>query len=440
MIKKNLRVKSVLVLFFLLTLALPIAPFSIRGYSVYLFIYLSLALLTIWLALFLAQGLNRTRIDRRLFWIVGFFFLWPLIVVFWAKGDFFINLLFYLRFFIGFSTFSFVYFSIQKWKEFQRYLNIFLAIVLLESILLLIQRATGTAWGVVAIGGTATPKFFIGDNLRTVAESGGTLSNANHLIHWLIYGVFLSISFLIISKNPTERVSRFFLLIAILAALIFSFARAGWLGTIIGTVIFLFFALRTNRLKKRAAVTLLTVFLIISSLFLFSNFSAYFKQKIESRSTIETRNILNQAGREIFFDHLFTGVGLRRHGQMKEYFEAHRKELTKATSKENPLSEIKTIAHNTYLVMGAETGLLGLALFILVLMAIWQRMFFLLKKFQDNRYWLGLGFLASFSGHFLALYYYPSVMESFLWPLFWFMIGLAAAFYKISLADRRLEK
>jgi O-antigen ligase len=224
-----------------------------------------------------------------------------------------------------------------------------------------------------------------------------------------------------------------------LVALIFSFSRAGWFSIFVGLLFFfVLFIIKPKKVyKSKILLLFLSLLLIFSTILSFTNFTNYFKQKINSSSSYQTRTILNKLGWEMLWDYPYTGVGLDRQPEQTEYYKKYRKEFANAGYNVKELKEIILGVHNTYLLIGIEGGILALALFVAVLVGVLIRNIKIFFHTQDDNYFfLSLAFVGGFLAHFISIYWYVSIKFPFLWSMLWLFIGLGAVNYKLWITER----
>jgi O-antigen ligase len=84
--------------------------------------------------------------------------------------------------------------------------------------------------------------------------------------------------------------------------------------------------------------------------------------------------------------------------------------------------------HNSYLQKGAETGLLGLFAFLLVLFSFFRMG---LRYFDKSKNYLALGFLSAILSFLVHAFFDTHLYSLQLVVLFWYMLGLTVAVVKI---------
>ncbi|MFH1202721.1 MAG: O-antigen ligase family protein [Candidatus Omnitrophota bacterium] len=215
-------------------------------------------------------------------------------------------------------------------------------------------------------------------------------------------------------KNFILRIAFRILSLGLLTCLFLSFSRGAWLGFILGAIFIILFK------EKRTAFILLFVILFFASIwFLYpqdmkAGFGALFNF---SDNGVKDRVVLNRIGISMFLENPLTGVGL---GTFMFNFE-----------RLNNIIEYSwgpTYAHNCFLQMLAETGVLGLTSFMFVIFTLFIKSVELIKKHEDSVYKnLSVGLLGG-----LLAYLVHSAFDTHFYSLqivmiFWLLLGLLMA-------------
>lgn len=192
----------------------------------------------------------------------------------------------------------------------------------------------------------------------------------------------------------------------LLICIVMTLSRGGWVGIALAALAFVLLV------DKR--LLLLAVPIVLGGL-------AFLPQKVVDRitsigSTVDSSNMYRikiwQITRDVIRDNMVAGVGFG-YVPFKETFERYIRTM--------PIYH----AHNTYLEVAAEIGLIGFIFFMLLLFSSLKYTYVTLVKSQDNYYkYLGAGLFASIIGimghglveHFL---YIPRIIFTF-----WIVLGI----------------
>ena len=194
----------------------------------------------------------------------------------------------------------------------------------------------------------------------------GTLPHANILACFLVFG-FMAFCYLYLqSRNPINRLCSSIGMFFVGLGLIVSFSRSGWIGAVIGIFLIVFWGLRQEEFRKKAK----NLFFIISAVFLllFGIMSwAIFPraQFSANEGPVRDRIIYNQiAWKIIQTQPLGVGIGnevmFATASGLYQMFGLNNYRLWQPT-------------HNLFLLIGAETGITGLVLFLAFLFGIFKR-------------------------------------------------------------------
>jgi len=216
------------------------------------------------------------------------------------------------------------------------------------------------------------------------------------------------------ATNKTYRfiLSALFLLLAV--CLLLSQARGAWLGFILG---FLFVSLLSGKKNFLLAVFLLILFAVSAGLF----GNIYLKEQVRSFAHLKTdqstndRMIMWKTALRMFADRPILGQGL---GTFMHSFE-----------KFKPKSYREIVyAHNCFLQMAVETGILGLLAFLWFILSLLRKAS--TRLFMPNDIFLkavSIGIIGGILAYLVNSFFDNNLYSLPLAALFWAMSGLAAA-------------
>ncbi len=210
--------------------------------------------------------------------------------------------------------------------------------------------------------GAAKAEIFGKLYLRTYS----TFSHPNSFAGFLtiLSPIFLSMS--LISKKNIDKIFYFVVSIILLLALILTFSRLSIVLSLGGLVIILYWFFKKNIIKKNIFIVwsfTFIVFLLGFNKMIFARFSSLFIDNL----TLIQRMELNNATIKIIKDNYIFGVGLNN---FLKYLPVY-SEYAKTHAFYQPV-------HNTFLLIVAETGLLGLSLTLFLFLKLFQKI--IIKK------------------------------------------------------------
>ncbi|MCX5686633.1 MAG: O-antigen ligase family protein [Candidatus Omnitrophica bacterium] len=238
----------------------------------------------------------------------------------------------------------------------------------------------------------------------------------NDYAAWILIFIFpVGIYALFVKCGWRNRLGMGAIFIALLCSLILTKARGAWMGFFTTLALIPFLRL------KRSLVLLLIIIILFSAV----SVNKFLISDILSIVSINDRVVMWKNGWEIFKKHPVIGNGLNT-------FFAEYKKVRNDSDK----NKRGSYAHNCYLQMAADTGLLGLISFLLFVTAVLAAGFKALKIIKDPLYYslilgisLGLiAFLVHSAGD-TNLYSLP------LAALFWLSAGILSATVKLAKAD-----
>jgi putative inorganic carbon (HCO3(-)) transporter len=265
---------------------------------------------------------------------------------------------------------------------------------------------------------------------------GASFDFASDFSAWLI--IIISLCVGMISTNIIPNVKLKILLSALIITqflcLLRTFSRGAWLGFIIATIVMIYYFAKNNfspRIKMlclSAAICLLTIYLFLPrSLDIKTKEAIKFKFKfieliidrIKSiPQTSQRSNLIRiklwKESLRIIKDYPLIGSGLNTYSIVARNYKS--------------FEGGGVYPHNSFLQMGAETGLLGLLAFLWILFIFFKIGLCYLKQRRDN---LVLGLLAGILAFLVHAFFDTHLYSLKLVVLFWYMLGLTIAIIKL---------
>jgi putative inorganic carbon (hco3(-)) transporter len=248
---------------------------------------------------------------------------------------------------------------------------------------------------------------------------------------WLIIIIPLLLGLLVSAKTIYRwfKIPLLILILLLLLCLLITYSRGAWLGFIIGILFagFCFlnnFALKAKLLCLSFGIGLLLMFLILPQP-IKAKIKTIGKIDFSEGVTINTRikSILKtdqgsisirlklwKEALRITSDYPLTGCGLNTYSIVAKNYKS--------------FDWGGIYPHNSFLQMSAETGLLGILAFLLVVYVFFKTGLGLLKKNKD---YLVLGLLSGILGFLVHAFFDTHLYSLQLVVLFWYMLGLTMA-------------
>ncbi len=259
-----------------------------------------------------------------------------------------------------------------------------------------------------------TYKDFFGGRV-IVPHNGATAAfvTYNDLGGYLTVVIPLTLSLFFLVRNRSAKILTFFIFTICAWCLVVTFARGAWLAGSLGILFFLFF--NSRKLFAIASIALIAFVLC---------FSFLASPEVKKGFRIDTSNMgwrleVWQYGMKMVQERPVFGYGPN---SFMKIFKEHRRHKGRQADYE------PTYAHNCYVQMAVETGIVGLALFSWILVRMFRKIIRQIKEPHlgagDLRMLLA-GLLAALFG-FLAHSFVDTNFYSLkLSALYWFMTGLA---------------
>ena len=183
-----------------------------------------------------------------------------------------------------------------------------------------------------------------------------------NLIILVLFGMLMASTFL------WERITLGVFTVLSIMAWFLAFSRTAWISLIL-TMILIFFL---TKVKKRVAILLAMLFVVIAITFLSSNITNHFKTRVQSVHTMEMRIGAYSTGINMVKDDLIFGIGIGNYRLIAKKFPLH------IGFKQNDL-------HNLYLQIFVEAGLMGLCAFVFWIVCIIKYLMNALKSLEGSR-------------------------------------------------------
>ncbi len=280
------------------------------------------------------------------------------------------------------------------------------------------------AYQFVTSGGGGLYAGGAGTNVRATGTFGEALGDSNYFASFLQLAALPAIALLI--ARPRENVVLVPLVAIAVTGLAFSLSRGGMLGFGAGVLLLLLWGRARWMAGGVAALVAILTIAGANPLVASSSFETV-EQRLTtigdvSQSSLNTRPELFEGALEMTIDHPVTGVGLN---QFQEY--AARQGLT-----ERGLPH--ETAHNVYLSLSAETGLIGLGAFLFFLVFLGQRGVAALRHRAPMARAAAFGCAASLFGFAIQGMTVSLNRNNLLWATFLVLAGILVA-----LSNRPIE-
>jgi O-antigen ligase len=293
------------------------------------------------------------------------------------------------------------------------------AAVAFQSSLAMLQMAAGRPLGLEFLGEMQVD-LESGDQLSRV---GGTLGHPNRLAMFLELLLPLCFAAFLVDKRPKWRMAAIIIFTVGMAAMIMTGSRGGWIAALGGMALLFYFLIKRDHMKL-TSVLKLAFLLFFILVIVFSIFSGQIIERItgEDHGSALSRIPMFQIAIEIIKDHPFGGLGINNYQEiMREYNNTYLGRL---------FSTIPRPVHNMYLLITGETGFLGFAMFLWMLVAL-MRMLIQTTRAADSFYSIIsialLGGLIGYLVHGLVDKHPPGGS-----PLFYLLMALAAGTFSLS--------
>jgi len=280
--------------------------------------------------------------------------------------------------------------------------------------------------------------FWIGNYGR--GKVFGLFGNAGYFAEYLILILPIAVSLFLVSKNKVIKISLFIGILAMGSTIALTFTRTPYLALGISFV-FMFFLFvisqGKNIFKENKKIFIIILIAIILAAFLFIIPTSLNKpgtaiSKIKERASITQLNTDFSFGRRITI-WKFTGLMIKDHPLLGSGIGTFKYNTLRYQAKFFELEENRSIyphgvaakAHNEYLQLWAELGIVGLGIFIWLIISYFNYGFKTLRKIKNNyKQGVIIGLMGSIVVFLVdAIFWFPMHQPANI-VLFWLILGL----------------
>ena len=372
------------------------------GLSLFTSDLFTLALILLWLLrLVLVRGAE-IRIDR--LHAVAFVFLGWL----WISALHSDSALAGILAAVTYTKFFAVYFVLtqllRKPEDLQLVLNAAFVGFLVQAVYIFAQLLTGSALEVQGAKTTHLGTELVFENAGGLHafRPSGFLHHPNVLAHYLIFLLPTAAALSLLGKKTIGAHSWFAALLMLLMGLtimLITLSRGGWIALGVAAIFFVIVGVRRGLLKRRHVTGLiLTAFMALALLSILYP-AAYLRVTQSDQRSSESRWVMMDQALLIIRNHPWIGVGLGGYnGAAQNYTPESFSSVSVAFQDEIR----KGVVHNKYLLVAAETGLIGLALFLNLLWRFFREIFPLSRWRSMPNFALALGLSSGILGQAVA--------------------------------------
>jgi len=250
---------------------------------------------------------------------------------------------------------------------------------------------------------------------KRLARTSSFMNDPNHYAIALVTMLPFSMYYVLIAKSKFLKILLVIGILLVMFSIFITFSR----GALVSLFIMILYMLYREKKLKMIMSFIIGIILITSIITIFFPFMLeYFGQRIEMLTSggdmsVSLRLLVLKGGINMFLDHPFLGVGA---GNFIVYSRAY-----------SFLSEAK-FAHNSFLEIGAELGVFGLTLFVLIIVLTIIN----LKKSQDefikkNKYefyWMARSIEIGLIGLLVGSAFLSRSNDPYLWSIVSFSVIL----------------
>jgi O-antigen ligase len=283
--------------------------------------------------------------------------------------------------------------------------------------------------------------LFTGPGALQAALSENMFSNKMNWFYWMPdiwqywvrpFGTFIAVSAFTLSTGlalvfvpvlyrdsgkEKSKVAYIVVVLMFLVTVMLTFARSAWLALL--AVLAVYFSI-TNKRKQAVSILAAAAVILVIAGTMFGNFGQIFNNRITSlvhESSAQSRLVIWKQALKIIINRPITGVGLANYDYGLEAFNA------------SPYLAVP--AHNNYLQVWAETGILGLTALSMIILQGFRLSYRTYKSRDAGISTLGLCFILMWIWFTIQGIFDTNIFDDKVSILFWILAGANAAVYRI---------
>ncbi len=297
--------------------------------------------------------------------------------------------------------------------------------VFLQSVIGILQFITGGTFGLQIFGEGAKAFETTTAGSTVLSRVGGTIGSANSLAMYLNFVLSMLLCVLFTKTRGIFRLAIFAILMSGFFTELLTLSRGGWIALTLSLFISIFGLLRSllNSSLKASALMIVAVALL-GTMTIIAVPSVRERIFEDDHGSAYSRIPMMKVAVNMIESNPIRGVGLNNYTtEMNKY----------DRSRENVSYRFPYPVHNAYLIIGAESGLAALAVFLLVLYRAFK-MALICFQGKDNLYSpIGIGVFAgvcSWGVHAMIKMDFAGIN-----PALWFAFGMIAALHALIVED-----
>ena len=254
-----------------------------------------------------------------------------------------------------------------------------------------------------------------------VSRVQGTLGSPNTLAIYLSTGVPFALALLFSKTRPSVKILATITLCLIGSALIFSLSRAAWGDFLVTICLVLVLAVRRTRISTKAAIVIAgATALVLLGVALFGTDLILSRLTGDDQGSASSRITLAEGALAIMRDNPVIGIGLNNYTLVSPGYDQ---------ADAAAWNYYAPIVHNAFLLIAAETGLLGLGAFVVFLVILLIQAWRIVDQAPSDTVWVaGVGILGGLAALVIhSMVDYTLLGSGRVFTQFWLLAGLCAA-------------
>lgn len=317
-------------------------------------------------------------------------------------------------------VFLYVANNLHRMGRFKHILILLLIMGLVQSFLGLAQYITGGKLGLTMFGEAERSYFEMRTGAEYVSRVAGTLGHPNKLAVFLNLLLQLNIALLFWAESWHQRKWLWVTLGVMGITMVLTYSRGGWLGLALGGAVTLFWCLLRILGRRTLSMILVAVVILAVAFAAVATVPSLRKRLFEDDyGTAALRGPMSLVAVNTIIHHPWLGVGLNNYTAENKRYDTTASGVSYTFPKP---------VHNEFLLIGAEQGIITLALFVVILIQFFVYLFQVVKKSSSRLLsYAAIGFFSGWLGW--CLHHQFEYEYVFFSVYSWVLFGIFQAMY-----------
>ncbi|MFC1735117.1 O-antigen ligase family protein [Candidatus Hydrogenedentota bacterium] len=339
--------------------------------------------------------------------------------------DFTLSLFMMFRLAVTYAMFYYMANFVSNISEVRTIIIALLLGAALECSLAFLQFIHGGTLGLGLLGEAQELLVYSGETMKSL-RIAGTLRHPNAFSTYLGFIIPLGTMMLLCPIRKAYKAICITVVGMSLMALVLTLSRGGWLSLAVAMIVIMAGCLKAKMIKARALFPI-TMKVGLALFLLTAVFQGVLRDRLihDDYDAAMTRVPLMQVATEIISSHPFIGIGINNYTEVHQEYDKTPERIT---------SHIPNPVHNSYMLILAETGIVGIASFLIFVVLICSAGRKIILRSVEERFiaCVAIGVLGGMTAFLVHILFEPMNLDTPAFAFFWLESGFLIALLRIS--------